>query len=113
MGRRWAAYGTARAPNGCIFQPSTEHADTAGTALLEAAHRTHLWIKADWYQLSVFPVRFDGPLPQHQGLASDGEDCELRSTRFDIDQSFLGLDRIRCAWNARHNMLCNTTYRVG
>lgn len=39
-----------------------------------------------------------------------GEGCELRSTRFDIDQSFLGLDRIRSAWNARHSMLCNTTY---
>lgn len=24
--------------------------------------------------------------------------------------SFLGLDRIRCALHARHNMLCNTTY---
>lgn len=70
MGRRWAAYCTVRATNGCIFQPSTEHADVAGTALLEAAHRTRLWIKADWYQHSVYLAGFDRPLPQHQALAS-------------------------------------------
>lgn len=56
-GRRWAAYNTARAPNGCTFQPSMEQADIVGTTLLEAAHRTHLWSKADRCQLSVLRVR--------------------------------------------------------
>lgn len=38
------------------------------------------------------------------------EVCGLASTLRGIDQSFLGLDRIRCALHARHSMLCNTTY---
>lgn len=59
MGYRWAAYGTARVPNGCTFQPSTEHAPTAGTALQEAAHRTRLCIKADRCQQFVHVGRFD------------------------------------------------------
>lgn len=111
MGHRWAAYGTARAPNGCILQPSIEHALTAGTALQEAAHPPHLWVKADWCQESLFLADSMEILHSIGDLLQHREDCEPRSTRFNIDRSFLGLDRIRCALHV--TTCCVTLLIVG
>lgn len=111
LGRRLAACRTARAPNECTCRLSTQQADVAGTAFLEAASCFHTCSKADCVQVAVPLAVFS----EHQTGLRDSlqqpQDCKLSSTRLDVSHSskFLtGL--IRTDSFVHEIMLCITTY---